>query len=124
MILGIEHTAICSPTPQALADWYVSTLGFTINYQSSSTVIVKAQNGFMVEITTAEGARSADGMKLPGIRHMAIAVDQFDAVLSDLRAKGVKFLGEPVNNKGNLVIFFTDPEGNLLHLLQRAQPLP
>jgi catechol-2,3-dioxygenase len=123
MILGIEHTAICSPNPKALADWYTSTLGFTVSYQSSSTLMVKAQNGFMVEITAAEGGRPPDGMKLPGIRHMAIAVDEFDAVLSNLREKGVKVLGEPIDNKGNKVIFFRDPEGNLLHLLQRSQPL-
>jgi hypothetical protein len=36
----------------------------------------------------------------------------------------VKFLSEPVDAKGNKVVFFTDPEGNILHLIQRASPLP
>ena len=123
MIQGIEHTAICSPDPKGLAAWYVSTLGFSVAYESPSTMIVRAQNGYMIEITTAEGARPPQGMKLPGLRHMAITVTDFDGVLKTLRSKNVTFVGEPIENKGNKVVFFSDPEGNLLHLLERAKPL-
>ena len=80
MIQGIEHTAIASPNPQKLAEWYVQHLDFTINYQSGNAVFVKAQNGFMLEIIPAEGARGPQTMKDPGIRHLAIAVSDFDAV--------------------------------------------
>ncbi len=124
MITGIEHTAICSPAPKALAEWYVSTLGFVINYESSSTVFVKAQNGYMIEITTAEGDRAAAGMKEPGIRHFAVSVTDFDSVYDDLKAKNVSIVGEPIDKKGVKAVFFTDPEGNILHLLQRTDPLP
>lgn len=31
---------------------------------------------------------------------------------------------DPANLADWYVVFFTDPEGNLLHLLQRASPLP
>ena len=124
MIEGLEHTAIASPNPPALAAWYADTLGFVINYQSSTSAMLRAQNGYMIEIITAEGDRSAANMKTPGMRHMAISVKDFDQVYAGLKAKGVSFAGEPQNLKGNQVVFFTDPEGNLLHLLKRAEPLP
>jgi glyoxylase I family protein len=126
MILGIEHTAIASPDPEALARWYADVLGFTINYHSpaSKTCFVKAPNGSMLEIVTSQGERAAHGMRDPGLRHLAIAVDDFDAAYGRLRAASVRFVTEPENSKGNRLVFFADPDGNLLHLIQREKPLP
>ena len=124
MIQGIEHTAIASPDPQKLAQWYVEHLHFTINYNSGRTVFVKAANGSMIEIITAEGGRAAQGTKAPGLRHLAITVKEFAAEYARLRAEGVRFEGEPLDVKGTKVVFFFDPEGNYLHLIERAEPLP
>ncbi len=124
MIVGIEHVAIASPDPQKLAQWYVETLNFKINYNSGKTVFIKAANGSMIEIITSEGARPVQTMKDPGLRHLAIAVSDFDAVYSRLKAMGVPFVSEPVDSKGVKLVFFTDPDGNYLHLLQRETPLP
>lgn len=124
MIRGIEHTAIASPNPSQLAEWYVSTLGFVVNYRGSSAVFVKAQDGSMIEIIQAEGEAGAATPKTPGLRHLALTVSGFDAVYSALNDKGVQFVTEPSESKGNKVVFFTDPEGNLLHLLERQTPLP
>jgi len=124
MIQGIEHTAIASPDPQKLARWYVEHLDFTINYNSGRTVFVKAPDGSMIEIVTAEGERAPQTLKTPGIRHLAIAVQDLDAVYHRLQAQGVAFDGEPVAAKGNKVVFFADPDGNYLHLLERETPLP
>lgn len=124
MIKGIEHTAIAAVDIAALADWYVRTLGFRINYSSPNATFVKAPDGTMIEIIRAEGERGEQTLKTPGLRHLALAVDDFDSVYADLQAKGVSFVGEPLESKGNKVVFFTDPEGNYLHLLQRGTPLP
>ena len=124
MIRGIEHTAIAAADIAALAQWYVATLGFTINYQSANAIFVRAPDGSMIELIHAEGDRGPKGMKAPGIRHLALTVTDFDTVYADLRQKGVNFIGEPQESKGNRVVFFTDPEGNYLHLLQRGTPLP
>lgn len=124
MIQGIEHTAIATPDPAGLAQWYVDTLGFTINYRGSTAVFAKAPNGSMIEFIPAEGERGPDTLKSPGLRHLALTVDDFETQYARLRQKGVRFLGEPSESKGNKVVFFTDPEGNILHLLQRSIPLP
>jgi len=123
MFKGLEHTAIASPNPQRLAQWYVDHLDFVINYTYDGNYFVKAANGSMLEIIPSEGERGAQKMKDPGIRHLAILVDDFDAAQANLRGKGVTFLTEPMNNKGNRLVFFADADGNYVHMVYRVNPL-
>lgn len=124
MVQGIEHAAIASADIARLAAWYVETLGFTINYQSQNAIFVKALDGSMIEFIHADGERGAQTLKTPGLRHLALTVTDFAAAYARLQAAGVAFAGEPLESKGNKVVFFSDPDGNYLHLLQRATPLP
>ena len=124
MFKGLEHTAIASPDPQKLAQWYVDHLEFVINFTYDGNYFVRAANGSMLEIIPSEGERGSNKMKDPGIRHLAIAVDDFDEAEKRLRAQGVNFSGQAFNNKGNRLVFFTDLDGNLLHLIHREKPLP
>jgi glyoxylase I family protein len=123
VIQGIEHTAIAAADAATLADWYVDVLGFVVNYRSSNAIFVKASNGSMIEIIHSEGDRPAHSMKTPGLRHLALTVTDFDAAYEQLQNKKVSFLSQPQESKGNRTVFFTDPEGNILHLLYRATPL-
>jgi glyoxylase I family protein len=128
MFKGMEHTALASPNPEVLANWYVSHLGFHINFSYAGNFFVKAPNGSMLEIIPSEGERAPenkpDSMKSPGIRHLAIAVDNFDEAFALLKQRNVNFTGQPFTNQGNRLVFFTDADGNLLHLIQRETPLP
>ena len=124
MFLGIEHTAIASPHPKRLAGWYVQHLGFHINFEHAGNYFVKAPNGSLIEIVASEGAAAKPKFKDPGIRHFAIAVNDFDAAYGELKRGDVTFLGEPFENQGNRLVFFEDADGNILHLIQRATPLP
>lgn len=121
---GLEHTAIASPNPKRLADWYVDHLNFVINFQYDAFFFVKAPNGTMLEIIPSDGDRPENKMKTPGIRHLAIAVADFDQAHANLQSRGVKFLGEPYENQGNRLVFFEDADGNILHLIARQKPLP
>lgn len=124
MFQGLEHTAIATPDPEKLARWYVDHLEFVINYRYGGNVFVKASNGSMLEIIPSEGERAPQQMKDPGIRHLAIISDDFDAAYARLQSQGVHFVTGPLDLEGNRLVFFTDPDGNLLHLIQRPQPLP
>jgi glyoxylase I family protein len=124
MFLGLEHTAIASPKPRLLAEWYVENLGFRINFEYAGNFFVRAPNGFMLEIIPSEGDTLPATLKAPGIRHLAIAVDDFDASYEHLKRQGTNFLTEPYENQGNRLVFFTDADGNYLHLIQRPNPLP
>jgi len=127
MITGIEHVAIASPDPLRLARWYVEHLDFLINYQPvhSKTVFIKAADGSMVEIIeSAPGTVPAEGMSAAGLRHVALTVADFPSVYARLKEKGVRFLTDAQTTNGNSLAFFTDPDGNILHLLHRETPLP
>ncbi len=124
MFKGLEHTAIASPNPQILAQWYVDHLEFKINFEYSGNFFVRAANGSMLEIIPSEGERPAQSLKDPGIRHLAVEVDDFDAGLAHLRGMNVHFLTEPMENQGNRLVFFADCDGNFLHLISRPNPLP
>jgi glyoxylase I family protein len=124
MFVGLEHTAIASPSPQKLAAWYVEHLGFRINFEYDGNYFVRAANGAMLEIIPSEGARAEQKMRDEGIRHLAIEVTDFDAAHAALKAQGVNFTGQPYVNQGNRLVFFTDCDGNFVHLIQREKPLP
>jgi glyoxylase I family protein len=124
MFVGIEHFAIASPNPKRLAEWYVSNLEFEITFEYAGNYFIEAGNGSLIEIIPGEGERTQASMRTPGMRHIAIAVDDFDAGYARLQQQGVTFAGEPFENQGNRLVFFTDADGNLLHLIQRVRPLP
>jgi len=124
MFKGLEHTAIATPHPERLANWYVETLGFVINYTYQGNYFVRAPNGAMLEIIPSEGERAPQKMKDPGLRHLAVIPEDFDAAYAKLKKQGVSFLTEPFEVEGNRLVFFSDMDGNILHLIQRAQPLP
>lgn len=127
MVTGIEHTAIASPDPHKLAQWYVEHLGFVINYQSSrsKTCFIKAADGSMIEIIeAAPGTQPTPGMKTAGLRHLALTVADFAGTHDKLVEKGVNFLTDPQIVEGNTTVFFLDADGNILHLLHRETPLP
>lgn len=124
MFKGFEHTAIASPDPKRLAEWYVNVLGFTINYTYAGNYFVKAPNGTMLEIIPSEGERKPQTLKDPGLRHLAVIPEDFDAAYEKLKSMGVQFVTEPVEIEGNRLVFFTDLDGNYLHLIERRQPLP
>jgi glyoxylase I family protein len=126
MVTGIEHTAIASPDPLRLAQWYVDHLEFVIGWRppNTSTVFVKARDGSMIEIIESSTGPVPLTMRDPGLRHLAIAVTDFDAALAHLRSKSVTFLTAPEKHAGNSLVFFSDCDGNILHLLHREHPLP
>ena len=124
MFRGLEHTAIASPDPAQLAEWYVDKLDFRINFTYDGNYFVRAADGSMLEIIPSQGDRVPQQMKDPGIRHLAVSVDDFDGAIAELRKRQVQFLGEPFVNQGNRLVFFSDRDGNILHLIQREKPLP
>lgn len=124
MIQGIEHAAIAAKDVERLATFYVETLGFEINHRGKTAIFVKARDGSMIEIIPAEGEPSPATSKTPGLRHLALSVNGFEAECERLTAAGVAFLEPPLIKGGNKVVFFRDPEGNMLHLIERSEPLP
>jgi catechol 2,3-dioxygenase-like lactoylglutathione lyase family enzyme len=79
----------------------------------------------MIEIIeSAPDTMPAPGMNPAGLRHLALTVADFPEVYARLKGKGVRFLTDAQTTHGNSLAFFTDPDGNILHLLHRETPLP
>jgi glyoxylase I family protein len=102
----------------------VQNLDFHINYTYAGNYFARAKNGTLLEFIPSEGDRAPQQMKDPGIRHLAITVDDFDAAMEELRKRGVEFLSQPTAFQGNRLVFFSDGDGNVVHLIHRQQPLP
>ncbi len=125
MNLSIEHLGLAARDTVHLRDWYVKILGAREVFASGETppaFLLALPSGPMLEIYPADSMRPETGHnKLAGWRHLAVRVDSIDAARRELEAGGVKF-DEPVKpaGGGGWVLFFRDPEGNLLHLVERS----
>ncbi len=122
MYNGIEHTAIATSDPETLAGWYETTLEMPIVHRYGGNVFVRARDGSMIELIPSEGDGVDTAMRTPGIRHLAIKVDDFDQGVKDLQSKGIEIV-EFVEAGPNRLAFFLDPEGNILHLIHRDTPI-
>ncbi len=126
MIRAIEHVGIYSKDTDALAKWYVDVLNFEVVESKNGNYFIRLPEGDMLEICVATSDGSSFEMATEGIRHIAFTVtlDEFDAVVTNLMNHNVKVLKEPATTStGGRTFFFTDIEGNVLHLIARKEKL-
>lgn len=126
MIKGIEHVAIFANDTKKLSDWYVDVFGGKIAYDNGKgTYFVAFPDKSMIEFcTSTPEANELTGLEKPGIRHIAIAVDDFDGAVAKVKEAGVEIIKDAdVNPSGIGTMFFRDPEGNILHFISRPEPL-
>lgn len=124
MKIALEHIAIPTPDPVALKNWYERVLGareIFNNGQNPPTCLIALPAGGWFEIYAAERLPENRGNnKLAGFRHIALRVESIESAKTELEKRGVRFNEEirPAAGGGR-VLFFADPEGNLLHLVER-----
>jgi glyoxylase I family protein len=147
-IKKFRHVAIVARDLNKLVDFYTQTLGFAVkrryeaanaNFQkgigvpgAQATVVHLTIPNSTVELELFEfGAPAMDASgrsplpaNQPGIRHMALIVDDLRQACLELKAKGIVFLSEPITHKepkevaGFQFVYFRDPEGNIVELNQ------
>jgi glyoxylase I family protein len=127
MFLGFEHPGIAACDPKMLAEWYVRMFGFKVVFDNGltpATYLLKTPDGGILEILPATSGESCDyGQQQAGIRHLALTVDDFEGALKALQDKGITDFFDDRRSESYKLIFFRDPEGNLLHLMWRPKPL-
>lgn len=125
MIKGIEHIAILAKDTAALKDWYVRMFEFRTVYDNGKgTYFIMAPDGAMIEFVSTIENGGVLGEKARGIRHIALSVDDFESMVDKLKSEEVEIVTDAVvSNKGIKTFFFRDPEGNVLHLISRPEPL-
>ncbi|HME46038.1 MAG TPA: VOC family protein [Syntrophorhabdales bacterium] len=127
MFSGFEHTAIAAHDSKTLADWYIRMFGLQVvhdNGKTPPTYLLRAPDGTVIEILPAFSGEKIDYLQThAGLRHLALTVSDFDAALNYLRERGIDQFFDLRQSEESKLIFFRDPEGNILHLLWRAKPL-
>jgi len=77
--------------------------------------------GLLIEIYGADfSSEETRKNRLAGWRHIALKVPSLDAAKAELESRGLQFTEtvKPAGGGGR-VLFFSDPEGNLLHFTER-----
>lgn len=127
MYSGIEHFAVAAKDTAKLSHWYRDLLGFTVAYDNKKeppTFFVRLGAGSMLELIPAsEAARQARRTNEPGMSHFAVSVGNFEAAQADLKAKGIELRDVREASRGVKVGYFDDPEGNLVQIIYRPEPL-
>lgn len=122
-LLGTHHVAIFTKDLPRMEQFYTGTLGLPVTRRWDDANIIFIDVGS----TTIElvGRDEVEGEQQPreigtgvGINHLALHVADTDAAYAELVAKGVPILREPSNFQTVRIAFFTDPDGNVLELVQ------
>jgi methylmalonyl-CoA/ethylmalonyl-CoA epimerase len=131
-IKRVEHIAIAVNSLAASIDLLRSTFGLTLEYeeQIGQTRLAMLPVGeTYIELLEGQGPESGVtrwiGDKGPGLFHICFEVEDIDAALAELKAKGTPLLNEtPVIGHGNCRIAFIDPKatGNILFELAEMPP--
>ena len=89
-------------------------------------IAVDATKAMMIEFIGAnENPKASNDPKDLGWRHLCITVEDIDAGIQFLDEKEIKWIGEKKvsSSSGTKARFFLDPEENIVHLIERPNPL-
>jgi glyoxylase I family protein len=127
MFNKIHHVAIICADYARSKDFYVNTLGLTVIQEvyreaRKSYKLDLAVNGhYQIELFSFENPPlRPSGPEAVGLRHLCFEVDDLDAVVATLNARGV--VTEPIRvdeYTGKRFTFFTDPDKLPLEIYAR-----
>jgi catechol 2,3-dioxygenase-like lactoylglutathione lyase family enzyme len=119
-IVSAHHVALYTAHFARLRDFYIETLGLPIRGEFTGyNIIFLGAGDTTIELTEDERTR-------PGVTggwdHLALEVEDLDQAYAELTARGVPFHvppeGFPPESPSMRIAFFTDPDGNVLELMQ------
>ncbi|MDI3480551.1 MAG: glyoxylase family protein [Tepidanaerobacteraceae bacterium] len=127
MMLNLEHVGISARDTIALKDWYVKLFNLKVVYDNKKekpTYFLKLPDGGLLEIYPAQTPGQSADNGCQGIRHLAFGTDDIEKEYENLVKNNVEIVTElSTNAKGIKTVFFKDLEGNIIHFIQRPQPL-
>ena len=119
---GIDHPAIAADDVEVIAKWYCDVLGYKVFTKTDKSIyIVEAPDGTYIEIMPKdETSRPDRTICTPGWSHLALRVSDMDAAIAALDGHGVNWAGAEFEAAGGgRIRNFSDPEGNILQIVQR-----
>jgi catechol 2,3-dioxygenase-like lactoylglutathione lyase family enzyme len=119
-IVSAHHVALYTAHFAQLQDFYVETLRLPIRGEFAGyNILFLGAGDTTIELT--EDEQSLQGIT-GGWNHLALEVENLDQAYAELTARGVSFHVPPEDfppeNPSMRIAFFTDPDGNVLELIQ------
>lgn len=119
-----DHIHLRSPDPEATAQWYERVFGaevIRIEQQGAPRIDLKIGGTNIFLAASPQGEQAAAGHPHQGLDHFGFRVSGLDAIVDEMKAKGVQFTREPTTMRpGVRVAFLTAPEGVSIELLERT----
>lgn len=123
----VDHLHLISPNIEETRQWYCEVFGgkvtFEANFKGKQVYYVDV-NGFniiIIEQFPGEEPLPATIQTKEGLDHFGFAIDDMDAAAADLRAKGVKFVVEPMQVRPGLRIAYIEaPDKVRIELSERT----
>jgi predicted enzyme related to lactoylglutathione lyase len=118
-ITGLGGVFFKSPDPKALSDWYRDVLGFAFEDWGGALLRIDTPGHPPFVVWSPFAANTAHFE--PSKREFMInfAVDDLDAMVAAIEAKGVKVLGRSDEPYGRFA-WILDPDGTKIELWQEA----
>jgi catechol 2,3-dioxygenase-like lactoylglutathione lyase family enzyme len=120
-----DHMHLRSPDPEATAAFYERMFGAQIlrsmqNGQPRIDLKVGGVDVFLMAVAPGSNVNPPPDSPHQGLDHFGLRVSGIDAVVAELKAKGVHFTMEPTTVRpGVRVAFLLAPEGVSIELLDR-----
>lgn len=143
MVIRADHTSFTVSDAERSVAFYRDVLGFTLLSLAErppafselatgipgahlKTAYLEIPGGHRLELIqylSPPGAKLDPRTNNVGSAHLALIVEDLRALYRDLRAKGFRFKGEPLEipagpNKGNWMVYLLDPDDFTLELIQ------
>jgi catechol 2,3-dioxygenase-like lactoylglutathione lyase family enzyme len=121
----IHHVAFRCRDIAAQEAFYIKHFGFkrsrTFHKGEPNEFFMLKLGEVRLEFFPAHLTGAPDGEQTSGYLHLAFEVPKLEPILESVRAAGIqpdKIIDLPEQGEGFRIVFFRDPEGNLLELLE------
>jgi lactoylglutathione lyase len=116
-----DHIHLRSPDPEATAAFYERVFGATLKHGPQRIDINLGGQVLFVSPLTDEKTGEAPSAPYRGLEHIGLAVKDIDAVVAEMKAKGVTFTMDPTTIRpGVRIAFLRGPENISIELLERS----
>jgi predicted enzyme related to lactoylglutathione lyase len=126
MIAKVTHVSIFVPDQDEALKFYRDTLGFKVHTDLTMenfrwlTLNAQEQPDFEIALLPAEDAeeKALIGKQAAKKPLLCFSTKNCRETYQKLKAKGVKFLGEPTDKPWGVEVLFSDPYGNIFDLVE------
>jgi glyoxylase I family protein len=148
-IIAADHTGITVANLERSLEFWRDVLGFELSHTAHQTgqlakeitgvagaeiklAVLKAPGGHRIELLEYVAPPDREHVDLRpcdvGSVHVALLVDDLDAVLNTIAASGWKAAGKPQTlqsgpNAGKRVVYVRDPDGTTIEFMQPPKPV-